>query len=69
MSTVKTKSESFNENYKALQEIADKLRNQDTPDIDSLVPMVEQATKAYKTCKDRLDAVKLALEQHLAKED
>ena len=31
------------------------------PDIDNLLPMVEKATKAYKACKTRLDAVEAAL--------
>jgi len=66
MTTQPDNSLSFNANYKLLYEIAEKLRNQDSPDIDSLVPMVEQATKSYKACKSRLEAVKLALEEHLA---
>lgn len=59
----------FKENYEILNEIAKKLRSQDKPDIDALVPMVEQATQAYKHCKQRLDNVKMALKEHLAKED
>ena len=62
-------SDIFKENYEILNDIAKKLRSQDKPDIDSLVPMVEQATQAYKLCKQRLDNVKMALKEHLAKED
>ena len=55
---------SFNENYKTLKDIAETIRNEgnkEIPDIDNLLPMVEKATAAYKACKQRLDAVKLAL--------
>lgn len=58
-------SENFNDSYKKLNEIAQKLRSQAEPDIDALVPMVEEATKAYQQCKKRIDAVKLALDEHL----
>ncbi len=65
----KNKSGSFKENYETLNDIAKKLRSQEKPDIDALVPMVEQATEAYKICKQRLDNVKLALKEHFAAEN
>lgn len=55
---------SFNANYQQLNAIAQKLRTQTEPDIDALVPMVEEATKAYQVCKQRIEAVKLALQEH-----
>lgn len=58
----------FNVNYQKLNDIARKLRTQDEPDIDALVPMVEEATNAYKICKQRIEDVKLALKQHFAEE-
>lgn len=58
----------FNANYQKLNEIARKLRTQDEPDIDALVPMVEEATQAYKICKQRIADVKLALKDHFAEE-
>lgn len=58
-------SENFNENYQKLNDIAQKLRAQSDPDIDALVPMVEEATKAYKHCKTRIEAVQKALHEHL----
>ena len=61
----KSMSENFSASYKKLNEIAQKLRTQAEPDIDALVPMVEEATKAYQQCKKRIDAVKLALDEHL----
>ncbi len=66
--TSKSKSESFNENYRVLKEIAEQLRQQaqdEDPDIDGLVPKVEQASQAYKICMKRLDAVKKALDEHM----
>ncbi len=56
----------FNENFRILKENVEKLRNQDQMDIDALVPLVEQSTAAYKICKERIDAVKKALAQHLS---
>ncbi len=55
---------SFNKSYEQLNLIAQKLRNQTEPDIDALVPMVEEATQAYKVCKQRIEDVKLALKEH-----
>ena len=55
---------SFNASYQQLNAIAQKLRTQTEPDIDALVPMVEEATKAYQVCKQRIEAVKLALQEH-----
>jgi len=55
---------SFNTSYQQLNAIAQKLRNQSEPDIDALVPMVEEATKAYQVCKQRIADVKVALQQH-----
>ena len=67
--TDNNQSNSFKENYERLNEIAKKLRSQEKPDIDALVPMVEEATNAYKICKQRLDNVKLALKEHFAGEN
>lgn len=55
---------SFNTSYQQLNAIAQKLRTQSEPDIDALVPMVEEATKAYQVCKQRIEDVKQALQQH-----
>lgn len=58
-------SQGFNENYKVLRDIAETLRRQEEPDIDALVPMVAKASQAYAACRERLDAVRLALQEHL----
>lgn len=59
---------SFNDSYKQLNDIAKKLRTQEEPDIDALVPMVEEATKAYQVCKKRIEEVKLALKEHFTED-
>ncbi|WP_194726645.1 exodeoxyribonuclease VII small subunit [Noviherbaspirillum malthae] len=58
----------FNAAYKILQANAEKLRRQDDLDIDSLVPIVEESAKAYQVCKDRIAAVRAALQEHLKEE-
>ncbi|WFE68415.1 exodeoxyribonuclease VII small subunit [Thiomicrospira sp. R3] len=64
-----TKAESFKENYAKLQQIANQLTQTDEVDIDQLVPMVDEASRAYQICKSRLDAVEAALSQRLDQEE
>ncbi|MDG6772929.1 exodeoxyribonuclease VII small subunit [Thiomicrorhabdus sp. ZW0627] len=61
-------SESFKANYAKLQEIAQKLSNTQEVDIDELVPMVDEATRAYQLCKSRIEAVETALSKRLDSE-
>ncbi|WP_373017218.1 exodeoxyribonuclease VII small subunit [Thiomicrorhabdus sp.] len=61
-------SESFKANYAKLQEIAQKLSNTQEVDIDELVPMVDEATRAYQLCKSRIEAVESALSKRLDSE-
>ncbi|MGD0466038.1 MAG: exodeoxyribonuclease VII small subunit [Gammaproteobacteria bacterium] len=63
MATIK-KPKNFEDNYKKLQDIAAKLRNGQFIDVDQLLPMIKEATLAYETCKARLKAVNLALDEH-----
>ncbi len=58
-------AESFKENYQKLQDIAQKLSDTSEVDIDELVPMVDEATKAYQLCKSRIEAVEAALNNRL----
>jgi len=51
----------YKKNYEKLKKIADTLKNQNEPDIDQLIPLVTEATEAYKTCQARIDAVEKAL--------
>lgn len=57
--------QNFKDNYQKLQEIAQKLSYSDEIDIDELVPMVDEATRAYNQCKSRIEAVEKALSQRL----
>ena len=60
--------ESYQKNYQALQQISQKLAQADDIDIDQLVPMVDEATKAYQVCQSRIEAVERALNQRLSHE-
>lgn len=62
----KKTSDSFQKNYTALEEIYNKLRSENVSDIDELLPMIKQATKAYESCKKRIEQVDKALQEHLA---
>lgn len=55
----------FNAEYKILQTNAETLRAQGDLDIDQLVPIVEESAQAYRICKDRIAAVREALQEHL----
>lgn len=68
MANETSKAESFNASYKILQQNAEKLRKQEDLDIDGLVPIVEESAKAYGVCKERIAAVRLALQEHLKPE-
>jgi len=59
------KPESYQENYNRLQEIAQKLSQSDSINIDELVPMVDDATRAYQLCLSRIESVESALNQRL----
>lgn len=57
---------SFKEAYDILKQNANALQQQDEPDIDHLMDLVEQSIAAYKVCQTRIDAVQEALNQTLA---
>ncbi|MGC9386964.1 MAG: exodeoxyribonuclease VII small subunit [Hydrogenovibrio sp.] len=59
-------AESYQTNYAKLQEIAQKLSHSDEIDIDELVPMVDEATRAYQICQSRIEAVEAALNKRMA---
>ncbi|MGF1528955.1 MAG: exodeoxyribonuclease VII small subunit [Candidatus Competibacterales bacterium] len=59
-------AQSYNANYATLKRIAEELRHDDEePDIDGLVPKVEQALAAYRACRERLDQVERLLNERL----
>ena len=57
--------QSFNAAYAVLKSNAALLSNQQEPDIDQLLPLVEESIQAYNICKARLDAVRQALEKQI----
>ncbi|WP_278484554.1 exodeoxyribonuclease VII small subunit [Achromobacter insolitus] len=59
------KQKTFREAYDVLQRHAETLRNQDEPNIDDLLAIVNESVDAYKVCKQRIDAVEKALEEAL----
>ncbi|PLA73500.1 exodeoxyribonuclease VII small subunit [Hydrogenovibrio sp. SC-1] len=65
MATTKNSNESYQKNYAKLQEIAQKLSHSEEIDIDELVPMVDEATRAYQLCQSRIEAVEAALNKRL----
>jgi exodeoxyribonuclease VII small subunit len=55
----------FKTNYGILKKHAEALRTQQEPNIDDLLAIVTESVAAYKVCKERIDAVELALSQAL----
>jgi len=60
---------SFNAAYEVLKNNAVLLSHQQEPDIDQLLPLVEESLKAYNICKARLEAVQQALEKQIGPEE
>jgi exodeoxyribonuclease VII small subunit len=50
----------FRNAYDVLQRHAQTLRDQDEPNIDDLLDIVNESVAAYKVCKQRIDAVEKA---------
>jgi len=59
-------AKTFREAYDVLQHHAQTLRDQDEPNIDDLLAIVNESVAAYKVCKQRIDAVEKALEEALS---
>ena len=56
---------SFKEAYATLQAHAQTLRDQEEPNIDDLLNIVQESVAAYSVCRKRIDAVEKALEETL----
>lgn len=54
-------TEGYLENYNVLRDTVSKIQGMSEPDVDALVPLVEQATKARAACMKRIDAVEKLL--------
>jgi exodeoxyribonuclease VII small subunit len=61
-------TETFKTHYDNLRTIAEKMRSQQEPDIDQLIPMVDSAIGSYKVCKERLENVKKLLDERFPTE-
>lgn len=59
----------FKEAFTILKANAQKLEEQDEPDIDHLMEIIDQSTAAYKVCKARIDAVEKALNATFANDN
>ena len=58
-------TETFKQHYQRLNRIAEELRVQTEPDLDSLVGKVDDALASYKFCQSRIDSVKKLLEEKM----
>ena len=55
----------FKAAYETLQKHSATLRDQKEPNIDDLLSIVTESVSAYQVCKERIDAVDLALKAAL----
>lgn len=58
----------FKAAFSALQRNANTLRTQQEPNIDELLPLVQQSMDAYRVCKERIDAVDAAMKAEFGDE-
>ncbi|RYY77791.1 MAG: exodeoxyribonuclease VII small subunit [Moraxellaceae bacterium] len=53
----------FKQAFALLKQNAERLEDQQEPDLDQLMLIVEESMQAYKVCKQRIKAVQDALSQ------
>lgn len=63
------KAGSFSSHYTTLKSSVEALRQMDVADLDDMLTQVDRASKAYKGCQERIQAVKRLLELRLGDED
>ncbi len=56
-------SPNFKQAFAILKQNAERLEEQQEPDIDQLMLIVEESMQAYKVCKQRIKVVQEALTQ------
>lgn len=59
----------FKQAFAILRHNAERLEEQQEPDLDQLMVIVEESMQAYKVCKNRIKAVQDALDQTFAAEN
>ena len=69
MTSSNPKPSTFKEAFTVLKSNAQKLEDQDEPDIDHLMEIIDQSTAAFKVCKARIDAVEKALNATFANDN
>ena len=55
-------SQSFKQAFEILKQNAAQLEQQQEPDIDQLMDIVNESMQAYNVCKQRIEAVQQALD-------
>ena len=55
----------YAKNREVLRGIAERLRTETDIDIDELIPLVDQASAAYKACRQRVEAVEKTIADRL----
>ena len=56
-------SVTFKQAFAVLKQNSERLEEQQEPDIDQLMQIVEESMQAYKICKQRIQVVQAALTQ------
>jgi len=59
----------YAQNREILRGIAERLRTETDIDIDELIPLVDQASAAYKACRQRVEAVEKTILERLPPTD
>lgn len=56
-------SVTFKQAFAVLKQNSERLEEQQEPDIDQLMQIIEESMQAYKVCKQRIQVVQAALTQ------